>query len=248
MEKRGKKNMENVVVRNLGIAALEIKLGVSRLLIDAFNNINKAEEVKDGDILLFTHDDLDHFDIDHLPDMKGREIKIIGPPSIVKPILNSDKASLDQITTLYSGNNEEPVSIDFSDFKLTCFGTLHFNDGWKPIHNSYIIKHKQGSIYITGDSTLTKDLKEFIGKVDVVICNLVDEGYLTKREDPRFAIHHSLSYLLSIMSTFMPKKIIGIHLLDCDWTADAAEMKKLVTEYRFNEIVIPVANYEIITL
>lgn len=239
--------MERYKVRNLGVGAVEITIGINRIFVDACNTINPLFKVRCGDILLFTHDDGDHFDPEHIPDIKGLDIIIIGPPSIVKPIIERDKAVIDQIITMYSQNNSEPAVYVIHDIVITCFSTPHFMK-WKPIHNSYLIKHKCGNLYLTGDSYLTNQMKEQIGPIDFVVCNLVDEGFITGVEDPRFAIHHHLSYLLNMMSAYQPQKIIGIHLLEFPGTVDSWVMKKLVTDYGFDAITIPQDVYETIEL
>ena len=239
--------MEHTYVRNPGVGALELKVGNSRILVDAFNSVNKSEEVRPGDIILFTHDDDDHFDPSKLPDISGLNVTVIGPPSIVKPLIESEKAQIEQIRSVYSQNNAHPTFIELEDICIKSFGTHHFLN-WKPVHNSYMISHKLCSIYITGDSYLTKDFKDIAGSMDIVICNLVDEGYITKSEDPRFAVHHHLSYLLNIMSTYKPKKIIGTHLIGFDGTVDAGTMKKLVKDFGFEEILIPADSCEIYEL
>jgi hypothetical protein len=65
----------------------------------------------------------------------------------------------------------------------------------------------------------------------IVICNLVDEVFIYRKEDPRFAIHHHLSHLLNILSIYQPQKIIGVHQIHFDGTVDAKEMKNLISTY-----------------
>lgn len=239
--------MGAITVRNPGVGALRINFGGVSLFVDAFNSINTAEEVNNGDVILFTHDDADHFDAGKLPDIREIKATIIGPPSIVKPILEKERAELKQIVPVYSQNNKNPATIKFEDFTVTSFSTPHFLD-WKPIHNSYLFKHQKGNIYVTGDSYLTREMKDTIGKVDYVICNLVDEGFITRTEDPMFAIHHHLSCMLNIVSVYQPRKIIGVHLIHFDGTVDAGDMKKIVNAYGFEQIIIPTDEAEAITL
>lgn len=239
--------MGRVSVRNPGVGALEIMIRKARILVDAFNSVNVPEEVREGDIILFTHDDADHFDPSKLPDLTGRSVTIIGPPSIVKPLMEAGKAGIGQIRAAYSQNNADPVSVNIGEICIKIISTSHFM-GWKPVHNSYMISDGQSCIYITGDSFLTKKIKEVASDMDIVICNLVDEGYITKRDDPRYAIHHHLSYLLNIMSIFKPERVIGVHLIDFEGTVDPTEMKKLINDYGFGEISIPVDRSEILEI
>jgi len=95
---------------------------------------------------------------------------------------------------------------------------------------------------------MTKELAEMIGETDAVICNLVDEAYLNGKEEAAAVIHHSLSYLLKIRSEGKTKKVIGVHLLDFNWSVEADDMKKLVDEYQFDNIIIPVSSKQKITI
>lgn len=239
--------MEQITIRNPGVGALVIEAGERRILVDAFNTLTKPEEVLPGDILLFTHDDGDHFSPDKLPVVRGNHIIIIGPPSIVKPILMNEKADIEQIEVLYTNRYEEPASISLYNINIKCFHTYHFNH-WDPIHNSYLIEMLGKKLYITGDSLMTKELAENIGETDAIICNLVEEGYLKAKEEEDVAIHHSLSYLLKIRSEAKTKMIIGIHLLDFTYTVDEHKMRKLVEDYGFRNIIIPVSSEEKIVI
>ncbi len=239
--------MNQIAIRALGVGALEIKIGTKRLLLDAFNSINQPKKINHGDFLIFTHDDADHFSINSLPDVRGLDINIIGPPTIVQPLLQNEKALVNQIKVMHSPNNNEPDKFSFDEFCIKSITTQHFIN-WKPIHNSYLIEAKGLNIYITGDSNLIKDMADSITDLDVVICNLVDEGFITGRDDRRFAIHHHLSYLLKIISDYHPQKLIGTHLINFAGTVEAEEMKKLVEDYQFTNITIPVSEDEVIIL
>ncbi len=239
--------MEEIKIRALGVGAVEIKTCRNRIFVDAQNSFNETEILDEGDILIFTHDDADHFDASKLQNIKDLNIKIIGPPSIVKPIIKEDKARIDQIVAIYSQNNNNPASIEFDEIIITSLTTPHFNH-WNAIHNSYLIQIKNRRVFVTGDSLLTKEVSELIGNIDVAICNLVDEGYLTGKGEPRHAFHHLLSYLLSIMSDCKPGRIIGTHLINFDGTVDAKTLKKLIEDYQFSNIIIPIATDEIICI
>ncbi len=172
--------------------------------------------------------------------MKGKNITIVGPPSIVVPILKQKKAELEQIEVLYTNQYDKPASLSLDTINIVCYHTNHFNH-WDPIHNSYLIEMLGKRFYITGDSELTKEQAEVLGETDAVICNLVEEGFLNGREEANVAIHHILSTLLKVKSQGITKKVIGVHLLDFDWSVDASEMKKLVEDYGFSNIIIPVS-------
>ncbi len=233
--------MEQVIIQNIGVGALVIEALDRRILIDAFNNMISPVEVISGDIIVVTHDDGDHFSADKLPEVKGKNITIVGPPSIVVPILKQEKAELEQIEVLYTNQYDKPASLSLDSINIVCYHTNHFNH-WDPIHNSYLIEMLGKRFYVTGDSELTMEQAKVIGETDAVICNLVDEGYLKGREEANVAIHHTLSALLKVKSLGITKKVIGVHLLEFPWSVDANEMKKLVEDYGFSNIIIPVSS------
>lgn len=239
--------MDQVTVMNLGVGALQIDTGERRILVDAFNSLTNPPVVLSGDIILFTHDDEDHFNPDILPDVKGQQVIIIGPPSILKPILIREKAKLEQIEALYSNNYAEPTNISLDYINICCYHTKHFNH-WEPLHNSYLIKVHNKKLYITGDSLLTKELSEKIGETDAVICNLVEEGFLKATEAAEVSIQHTLSYLLKVRSEVKTKLIIGIHLLEFPWTVEGEALKTLVDINGFTNIIIPVSAKEKIVI
>ncbi len=239
--------METITVTNLGVSALLIQAGDRRILVDAFNSVNEPLEVLSGDIILVTHSDDDHFKADKLPELKGLEVTIVGPPSIVKPILKLDKAELSQLECLSTGDNAVPDTLSLNDMHIKCYHTTHFN-GWDPIHNSYLLEVTGKRLYITGDSLLTKELVEVIGETDAVICNLVEEGFLKGYTEGEVAIHHLLSYLLKVKAEGKTKKIIGVHLLHCPWTPDENEIMKLIEEYGFQDIILPISEKQNIVI
>ncbi len=235
--------MEQIVIRNLGIGALIIETEKKRILIDAFNTLIEPTNVLSGDIIIFTHDDGDHFCPEKLPLVKGQDITIIGPPSIVKPVLISGKADIEQIEVLYTNSYSEPSKMSLDQINIICYNTRHFNH-WDPLHNSYLIEMSGRRIYITGDSTLTSEQVEIIGETDAVICNLVDEGYLKGKDNAEIAIQHTYDYLSKIRSECKTKMIIGVHLLAFDWTVDADKLKEYVDLQGLENIIIPVSSQQ----
>jgi L-ascorbate metabolism protein UlaG (beta-lactamase superfamily) len=239
--------MEKLTVTNLGVSALLIQAGNRRILVDAFNSVNQSVEVLPGDLILFTHDDDDHFRAEKLPELKGMDVTIIGPPSIVKPILLQEKADITQLECLFTGDNAVPATISSNDIHIKCYHTTHFNN-WDPIHNSYLIEISGKKLYITGDSLLTKELAETIGETDAVVCNLVEEGFLKGYTEGNVAIHHLLSYLLKLKAEGKTEKIIGVHLVNCPWTPDENEINKLIEEYGFQDLILPTSTEQNILL
>lgn len=237
--------MPQLSIQNIGVSSIILTGMPRRLLVDAYNSITKSPGVMPGDILLFTHDDNDHFFPDAVPDIRGTDITIIGPPTIVKPLLEKDRTTLDQINVLYSIDNTSPASITIDQTRIVCYHTPHFNN-WDPVHNSYLIEHEEIKIYITGDSVYSKELAETVGSTDVVICNIVEEGLLRGQAPEHVARHHCLSDLLHLQQNSGTKLIVGVHLLEFPWSVDAEKLMTLVSENGLTGIIIPVSTGEVI--
>jgi L-ascorbate metabolism protein UlaG (beta-lactamase superfamily) len=239
------RTMPQLSIQNIGLSSVILMGMYRRLLVDAFNSMTKSPGVLPGDIILFTHDDNDHFSPDALPDIRGTDSSIIGPPTIVKPLLERERATLDQINVLYSVDNTNPASITLGGMKMHCYHTQHFNN-WDPVHNSYLIEHGETRIYITGDSVLSKELADTVGSTDAIICNIVEEGMLRGQTPEHIALHHCLSDLLHLQAISRTKLIVGVHLLEFPQAVDAKKLKALISENGFTGITIPVSTGEVI--
>lgn len=239
--------MSQLSIQNIGVSSIILTGMPRRLLVDAFNTMTKSPAVSPGDILLFTHDDSDHFSPDAVPDIRGTDNTIIGPPTIVKPLLEKNRATLDQIDVLYSVDNTNPASITIGEIRIVCYHTPHFNN-WDPVHNSYLIEHEGTRIYITGDSILTRELAETVGRVDAVICNIVEEGMLRGQTPEHISLHHCLSDLLHSKATSGARLIVGVHLLEFPWAVDAEKLMTMVSDNGLPGIIIPVNTGQVIQI
>jgi len=137
------RTMPQLSIQNIGVSSV-ILTGMSRrLLVDAFNSMTKSPGVLPGNIILFTHDDNDHFLPDAVPDIRGTDTTIIGPPTIVKPLLETERATLDQINVLYSVDNTNPASIELGGMRI------QLNDHKKRRNNTASSRQRiPGGIYL----------------------------------------------------------------------------------------------------
>lgn len=231
-------------IKLLGVGSIEINIGNNvHIYIDSFNTINKPPIVTSKDLIVFTHSDGDHFSVEALLQNYEGNL-IIGPPSITLPLLKTGKIDINKLVIEYPEQMNIPKSVNIEDVKIWVYQSKHFI-GWNPIHCSYLIEYNHKKVYITGDSYIDENT-ELPGDIDCLICNLVDKGFITKNDDPRYAVHHHLSYLLNIITTKNPKTIIANHLIGFDGTIDPQELRNIITEYGFNTIIVPENSKEII--
>ncbi len=232
--------MEIVSITNPGVGAIVITAGMKRILIDAYNTMLDAPEALPGDVLLFTHDDGDHFSANVLPDLRGRDITLVGPPTIVKPILSIGRADIDQVEVMYSNRDSEPASVTLGEVSITCYHTAHFNH-WDPIHNSYLIEVDGKRIFVTGDSEWTESLADDVGKTDAIVANLVDEEFLKGKSEFAGAVSRTINYLRSIVSISTSGQVIGVHLQLFPGTVTPEDLAQAVDEAGLPRVTIPVS-------
>lgn len=239
--------MKQVTVRNLGVGSLIIGAGEKRILVDAYNTLTEPVRVIPGDIILFTHDDGDHFCAEQLPVITGMDVTILGPPSIVKPILMEKKADIQQIQVMYTNRYDKPACMMVNQVEITCFHTSHFNH-WDPIHNSYLLEVEGKRIVVTGDSLMTTELSELIGETDVIICNLVDEVYLKTGKDEKAALQRCLQYISKVGTEGNTRKVIGIHLLGISWTVDEKELCSMAVKAGYDNVIVPTDSMQVVDI
>ena len=229
--------MSEMEIRLLGVGSIDLFVGKKfHVYIDSFNTMNAAPVLHNDDIVLFTHADGDHFSVDSLlPSYKGN--RIIGPPSIVLPLLKSGKIDMDTMLIEYPEQKAVPRTVEVDEVNISFYQSEHFI-GWNPIHCSYLIEYRDTKVFVTGDGLIDADVLAGIG-INCVVCNLVDKGYITKSDDPRYAVHHHMSYLVDVLSKVNPEKIVANHLIGFDGTIEPGELKKLVTECGFDRIIVP---------
>jgi len=229
--------MSKTKIKLLGVGAIDLLVNDKyHIYIDAFNNINNCPVLNENDLIIFTHADGDHFSVESLLSTYQNNT-IIGPPSIVLPLVRTGKIDCNNLIIDYPEQAYSPKTFSVKDISVSIFQSKHFID-WNPIHCSYLLKIGHKKIWITGDSIFEPSfLKE--NSLDCIICNLVDKGFITKTDDPKHAVHHHISYLLNILSNTKADKIIANHLIGFDGTIEPKTLKEVIERYGFNKIIVP---------
>lgn len=228
----------SIFITNPGVGALIIEAGRQRILVDAYNTIGVPPEPKPGDIMLFTHDDADHFAPDILPDLRQLDVIIAGPPTVLTAILRNGKADLRQILDLYSNRFSQPLTTDLLGVQCTCYHTEHFNE-WDPLHNSYLITIEDRRIYITGDSILTPEILDRLGPIDIVVVNLVDGPYLKGLAGQEEATARLVSYLRMLEDRVEVRRVIPVHMISFPWAVGAEAMYEAVRDAGLAKVTVP---------
>lgn len=237
--------MDNSIeIRLLGIGAASISIKKRNIFFDAFNDYNPAPKIRKNDIILFSHDDGDHFSAKNLLSSVLYTNVIIGPPSIAYPLLSSGKIDSKQLQVPYPQKIQNPIIINIDDINISVFNTEHFVN-WKPVHVSFLIKYGGKSIYLTGDSYLSSEQKEHLTGIDCVVYNLVKEEVVENKISKKAGLYYHMSELLQVKYDYQPKLIICSHLLNCDWTVDSKDLKTLINQSGIGNIIVPQSESDI---
>jgi L-ascorbate metabolism protein UlaG (beta-lactamase superfamily) len=240
--------MDNsVAIQLLGIGAASILIGERNIFIDAFNEYNSLPELKENDIILFTHDDGDHFSPTNLLSAVLPDNIIIGPPSIAYPLLSSGKVRAKQLQVLYPQQAQSPGMENINGISISAFNTEHYYN-WKPVHISFLVEYGNKKIYITGDSFLSHHHKDFLTGIDCIICNLLIGEVVEEKMSKRDGVYHHISELLKIQYEYKPGLIICNHLLNCDWTVEPEDLDNLIKKAGIKNIVVPLSADEVVKI
>lgn len=214
--------MQPISVRLLGIGACLIETPEARIYVDAFNEYGKVTDLDENDILLFTHDDGDHFKLE--PFMACyRNNRVVAPPSVMVKLLGQG-VPYERLFSVFPPEYLKPETVMLDAIKIHAYQTPHFMD-WHPIHVSYRIEAAGKSIYITGDSHLAEDMGPVFTGVDLLILSLIRwEVVVGKMDSATGSIHH-LAEITEAFYRYQPRHILCNHLLNCSWAVDSREMK-----------------------
>lgn len=240
--------MDNsITIRLLGIGAVSISNKKRNIFFDAFNDYNPAPKLKEDDILLFSHDDGDHFSPKSVLDSVLPKNIIVGPPSIAYPLLSSGKINPKQLKVPYPQQIQDPVTVNVEDISISIFSTEHFA-GWKPVHVSLLIRHIDKGIYLCGDSYLTPELKKHLTGIDCIVYNLLKDEVVKNKMSKRDGLYHHMSELLRVRYEYKPKIIICSHLLNCNWTVDPRDLKNLIEHSKVDNIIVPQSENDVVKI
>lgn len=226
----------DIRIRLLGIGGVEIDFDGFSVYVDAFNDYIKPPGLRKGDIVLFTHDDADHF---YAPALLGAigDQKIIGPPSIAYPLLAGTGLDPALVTIVYPPNLVSPIEMETGGLGIKVYQTTHFN-GWQPPHISFLLSYHGKKIYITGDS-ITFDFDDCgLYGLDALIYSMIP------KELRSTSVREHVMELREIQERLNPACIIGNHLIGCEWAVSPADLKQELMREDVRNIAIPQSEKE----
>jgi hypothetical protein len=223
----------------LGIGAVKIVLKRFSLYLDAFNTYIKPPVLERGDLVLFTHDDPDHFDVESLLESLLPDTVIIGPPSIAKPLWETGRVSPGQVRIVYPKEYDKPDILDLGDVTIRVFNTDHFL-GWHNVHVSFLLESGGKRIYVTGDSAVRAENNDELARLDCLVASLLNEDTVKGRIDRKWAASFNLCEIISLQNRLNPRLLVVNHLIGCEWAADPGELGSLLVDKGLVNVIVPV--------
>jgi len=234
-------------IRLLGIGGISMDLGDFTIYVDACNDYNDPPELHAGDILLFTHDDRDHFAAEIVSDCALASTKIIGPPTIIQPLWKEGRVQQEQITVVYPKEYHNPEVLSMGSVMVKVFNTDHFLN-WHNVHVSFLVEYEDKRIYLSGDSLYRKENIDQIRGVDLYIHSLLKEDVVKGRMDKAYAKHYHICEIIDIMHEIEPRQLMINHLVGCDWAVDPSILRSYLRENMIENAIVPVSDTEIFDL
>ncbi len=236
-----------IQIQLLGIGAVKIVSNERTIYIDAFNSFNEVPPVKENDLLLFTHNDSDHFLCDKLKGNISNNNIVIGPPSITYPIFESKFINPNNLIIYYPVNYYEPQQYEDKETIIKVFNTDHFI-GWHNVHISFLIEIENKKIYITGDSYIRKENEQALQNIDCIIASLMNESIASGKIDKQYGKYYHVWELIELKEKLKPNTIIGNHMINCGWTINPADLREIIERERILDVIIPVSSEEVVII
>ncbi len=234
-------------IRLLGIGAVKLEFDTFTIYVDVCNDYTDPPELKEGDMLLFTHDDRDHFAAELVGECALETTRIIGPPTIIHPLWAEGKIRHDQLTVLYPKEYHLPELYSVDGLTIKAFNTDHFL-GWHNVHISFLVEYENKRVYISGDSVYRKENLDQIRGVDLYIHSLLKEDIVKGRMNKEYAKHYHICEIIDLVREITPQKLMINHLVRCDWAIDPSVLKAYLRENGIDNAIVPVSDTEIFDL
>lgn len=236
----------DVTIEMLGVGACCLSLGDRRILIDAYNEFYTMKDTHPNDILLFTHDDRDHFLAEKVLEHASVNL-VIGPPSIAYPLLASGKMDPAQLKIIYPPEKANPQDYMVDDIKISVIQTEHFI-GWNTIHVSYLITVREKKIFVTGDSYIDPTRPQLYENLDCLIYSLIKEEVVKGKMNSEAGVIYHLQEIQEIKYRYNPQLIVCNHVLNCGWSVDGDLMAECLERNHIRDVFVPVkGNTSIVT-
>lgn len=236
-----------IEVSFLGIGACRMKCGGTTLYIDAFNEICEPPTPSRGDVLLFTHDDGDHFCVESLRKRNLEGVAIIGPYAVAYRCLESGAAAPGLVRAAYPNDRGEPIDMSLGEIGLRIYNTEHFVE-WSAAHVSYRIAFMGKRLYVTGDSAVGERRLDDLRDLDCLVASPMQVDVMKGRVSKEYEKYFALCDLIRTKEMTGAKLVLANHLIGCGWAVDPLELRGLIEAGGIRGIAAPIDEEEVFAI
>ncbi len=145
----------------LGHASLRMSHGGKVIYIDPFSQIADYAKMPKADLILITHDHMDHLDLKAADNIKTPRTKIVGTQEVAK--------KLPGVIIMKNGDTENVEGLKIE--AVPAYNLAHMREPGLPFHprgvgNGYVITFADKRVYVAGDTENTPEMKK-LSDIDV---------------------------------------------------------------------------------
>lgn len=146
---------DDLTISILGHASLMMSHGGKVVYIDPFSQIADYAKMPKADLILITHEHMDHLDLKAVDSIKKSQTKIIGTQEVTK--------KLPGVIIMKNGD-----TLDVEGLKIEAvpaYNLVHMREPGLPFHprgvgNGYVVTFADKRVYIAGDTENTPEMKK----------------------------------------------------------------------------------------
>ncbi len=192
--------------------SLVLTIGGKTIYVDPSWGKEKYEGLKKPDLILITDIHGDHLDLKTLEQIANKDTRIIAPEAVAK-----EAKDYINITRLKNGQSVQVDTITFSAVPMYNITKEHLDKHTKGRGNGYLLKFGGKTIYISGDTEDTKEMRE-LKNIDIAFLCM----------NPPYTM--SVEKAADAVRAFKPKVVYPYHYRGKDGLSDTENFKKLVEE------------------
>jgi L-ascorbate metabolism protein UlaG (beta-lactamase superfamily) len=145
----------DLVISILGHASLMMSHGGKVVYIDPFSQVADYEKMPKADLILITHEHMDHLDLKAVDNIKTPRTKIVGTEDVAK--------KLPGVIVMKNGDTRDVDGLQIE--AVPAYNLVHTREPGLPFHtrgagNGYVITFADRRVYIAGDTENTPEMKK----------------------------------------------------------------------------------------
>ncbi|HPD55845.1 MAG TPA: MBL fold metallo-hydrolase [Smithellaceae bacterium] len=145
----------DLAINILGHASLMMSHGGKLIYIDPFSQVADYAKMPKADLILITHDHMDHLDLKAVDNIKTPRTTIVGTQEVAK--------KLSGVIVMKNGDTRDVAGLKIE--AVPAYNLVHMRAPGVPFHpngvgNGYVINFADKRVYIAGDTENTPEMKK----------------------------------------------------------------------------------------